>query len=125
MKQNDSREKTRVEKHIAIVNSITKLEELMKEHNIPDELVGDTVLIDYKKVMEFISVMKNKMTENFSVELKRKETMYRPLKSAIKTMNDERRRNTYTSKTEDGNGKTSLGEIRKQAPFGGVKIDKD
>lgn len=104
------REKRRIEKHIDVVNSITKLEELMKEHNIRDELIGDTVLIDTKKIMDFIGTMKKRMTDNFSVELKKRETMYKPLKTAIKTMNDERRRNTYASSTKDNDRKASMGK---------------
>lgn len=118
-------EKTRIEKHINVVNSVTKLEELMLRHTIPDEMVGDTILIDAKKMMEFIQNMKDKVTDNFSVELNKRGKAYEPLKNAINTMNDERKRNTDESETDDDHREADMGTPIKQAPFGGIVVDKD
>lgn len=119
-------EKTKIERHIDVVNSITRLEELMVENTIADELVGHTIIIDAGKVMEFIQTMKSKMTDNFRGELKRRDPYYEPLRVAVNVMNNGwRTRNTNAPKPEDGDREINMGETRKHAPFGGIKLDED
>lgn len=121
-------EKSKVEKHIDVVNSVTRLEEIIKAHVIPDEMVGDCVLIDAKKILDYIQTMKDKVTANFSVELNRKSNsgIFAPLRTAVNTMNNGREEgNTDESETKDGSREANLGETRKHTPFGGIKIDSD
>jgi hypothetical protein len=123
------RKKSKVEKHIDVVNSVIKLEEMILSHIVSDELVGDCVLIDANKIKVFIDDMKRRLTDNFSVELKRvdRSGVYEPLKNAINTMNNERgrKRSVDEPPSEDLPRETTMGEESKFSPFGGVKIDKD
>jgi hypothetical protein len=115
--------KSKVETHIDVVNSVTRLEDIIRAHTIPDELVGDCVLIDAKKMMDYVQSMKDKITANFSVELKRKDAsgIYEPLKVAIKTMNNGRKRNTDEPKTSDNTGEIDMGEIPQSNTLGKVE----
>lgn len=119
--------KSKVETHIDVVNSITRLEDIIRAHTIPDELVGDCVLIDAKKMMDYIQSMKDKITANFSVELKRKDAsgIYEPLKTAIKTMNNGREGDTDESETSNSARETDMGEIPQSTPFRGIARGED
>ena len=120
-------DKTRVERHVDVVNSIIKLEEIILENTIEDEIVGDTVMMDAWKLMEHIKSIREKITVGFSVELSKPSIHYKPLRDAVKVMNNGRgrKRNTDESETEDDLRKAPLGKIPQQAPFGGIKVSED
>lgn len=118
----------RVDRHLSMVYSIIQLEELVVNNIIPNELVGNVVLVDANKIMMLLESVKRKVTHNFKSELTRKcdSGIYEPLKEAIKVMNNGRKSGGSNEPTSnDDNGETSLGEESKLSPFGGVKIDKD
>jgi hypothetical protein len=67
-----------------LILTIHKLDEVLKDSTIKDELVGDTILLDAEKMDLFMNRLKLKVLDTFYEEQHRKDKRWKPVKDSLK-----------------------------------------
>jgi hypothetical protein len=76
--------KTRNERILELIYTIQKLDEILDEATIKDELVGDTIILDRKKMDLFMNNLKMKTLDAFYEEQYKKDMKWKPVRDALK-----------------------------------------
>jgi dihydrofolate reductase len=111
-----------------------RLNSVIKEHTLKDELCGNHVVISTDKLNELVVNLKQNITDACEKEIRRQGGKNRyaktekPLVDAILLMNkkeEDGKGDTDESQTDDNHREVDMGETDKYSPFGGIVVDKD
>ena len=119
----------KIEDYTSLLYSIIKLEEIINDNKIEDDIAGDVILADSNKIFEYTNKLKNKAShviENMAkTSIRYKEL--KPLVDAVDVMNKinyNGKRNINESETSDRDGAIDLGETLEQATSGGAETEE-
>lgn len=116
-----------------MISNVLVLQSLIKEHTLEDELCGDHVVIPSEKLEGILTRIRTSLTLTCEKEFNRasKRDRYtksdKPLVDAVLLMNTKLngKGNTNEPQTDNRPREVDMGETRKYAPFGGIKVNED
>lgn len=82
--------KRRDERILELIYTIQKLDEILDEATIKDELIGDTVMLDREKMDLFMNNLKMRTLDAFYEEQYKKDRKWRVIRDALALLTQDK-----------------------------------